>query len=215
VEAGSPPLRCDGCGAAANETHIRRRIERLELATRFRPIHIQVLFLDLAPPARLEDFFYRPTANPSERSVASRMWFEEMICGARIAKDSWKDEQAALTEFQRRNLFLAYAVECPLEEIGAGYESDASGAIAKGVARQYGETVLKRVQFSYKPKHVALLNYGTADLIPLFQQAGCGDRLLLDRGAPVTDPFLGDPASQAEFGTGFGARIAQLLAKLP
>jgi hypothetical protein len=214
VEGKSGPLRCDGCGAAASETHIRHRIERLEFATRFRPIHIQVLFLDLTPPPRLEDFFYRPTANPSERSAVSRMWFDEMICGAGIARDFWKDEQSALAEFQRRNLFLAYAVECPIEEICADDESGMSGAIAKGVARQYGETILKRIQFSYKPKCVALLNYGTTELIPLFQQAGWGDRLLLDRGAPVTGPFLGGPASQVDFGTGFGARIAQLLAKL-
>ncbi len=53
---------CDGCGMQADDAHIRRRIERLELATRFRPIHIQALLIDAAPPSRSEDYFYRPPA---------------------------------------------------------------------------------------------------------------------------------------------------------
>lgn len=53
---------CDGCGVQADGDHIRRRIERLELATRFRPIHIHVLLVDAAPPSRLEDYFISPLA---------------------------------------------------------------------------------------------------------------------------------------------------------
>src|ERR1700719_4321526 len=46
LEASTGELRmrvCDGCGAPADEAHVRQRIERLEMATRFRPIHIQGL----------------------------------------------------------------------------------------------------------------------------------------------------------------------------
>ena len=68
---------CDGCGAQVDEAHIRRRIERLELATRFRPIHIQVLLLDAAPLAAPADYFYRG-AGTSQRSVASQMFFDEI-----------------------------------------------------------------------------------------------------------------------------------------
>jgi len=34
-------LPCDGCGQPASAEHIARRLQRLEWATRFRPIHIQ------------------------------------------------------------------------------------------------------------------------------------------------------------------------------
>lgn len=49
---------CDGCGAEVDAEHIRRRIERLELATRFRPVHIQTLLVGAAPPAKIEDCLY-------------------------------------------------------------------------------------------------------------------------------------------------------------
>ena len=59
---------CDGCGAQVDEAHIRQRIERLELATRFRPIHIQVLLLDAAPPAETRRLFLSPGPKP-ERAL--------------------------------------------------------------------------------------------------------------------------------------------------
>ena len=48
-----PPNReivCDGCGRPATPEHIHERLARLEWATRFRPIHIQLLVLISAPP---------------------------------------------------------------------------------------------------------------------------------------------------------------------
>jgi hypothetical protein len=49
---------CDGCGREVSAEHIRARIERLELATRYRPVHIQTLLVGDAPPQRAEDYFY-------------------------------------------------------------------------------------------------------------------------------------------------------------
>src|ERR1700676_1293099 len=54
------PIRCDGCGLPASPDHIRARVERLEWSTRFRPIHIDMLFGALEPMSRPEDDFYRP-----------------------------------------------------------------------------------------------------------------------------------------------------------
>src|ERR1039457_5266879 len=70
---------CDGCGAQVNDAHIRQRIERLEMATRFRPVHISVLLIDAAPPARFEDYFYRATSDRAERSPASRAYFDGLV----------------------------------------------------------------------------------------------------------------------------------------
>jgi hypothetical protein len=49
---------CDGCGAAVDAEHIRQRIERLEMATRYRPVHIQTLLVGTAPPKETEDYLY-------------------------------------------------------------------------------------------------------------------------------------------------------------
>jgi hypothetical protein len=49
---------CDGCGATVDAEHIRQRIEWLEMATRYRPVHIQTLLVGSAPPAKSEDYLY-------------------------------------------------------------------------------------------------------------------------------------------------------------
>lgn len=193
---------CDGCGAQADDAHIRRRIERLELATRFRPIHIQVLVLDVAPPPRPEDYFYCPAADRSVRSLASRMYFDELAKCAGHAPDTVNNEESALAEFQRGGFFLAYAVECPIEEAG------------EDALNRLGPEVVKRIQASYKPKFIAPLGDAMKQLIPLFELSGLQDRLILSGGGPFVDPFLGDPQNQAEFGTGVGERIARALSRM-
>jgi hypothetical protein len=195
---------CDGCGSEVSDQHIRQRIERLEFSTRFRPIHIQVLFIDATPPSRIEDFFYRPAKDRSVRSVGSRMFFDEIVKCLGMAPGPDLQEEAVLAEFQRRGFFLVYAVECPIEDY----------AEQEAAVRRLAPTIQKRVQNSYKPKHILLLSQPTQDLVALFQLTGWGDRLLLDKGGPFIDPFLGDPQNQAEFGTNLGERLLQALSPL-
>lgn len=196
---------CDGCGSRADEAHVRRRVERLELATRYRPVHIKVLILDGAPPARVEDYFYQAAKDRSVRSAASRMYFDELAKCAAIAVGPDLREEAALTDFQRRGFFLASAVECPFEE-----QTDPQGAL-----RRLAPTVLKRVQTSYKPAYVVPISPPTQELIRLFGLVGWGDRLILNNGAPFSDPYLGDPKRQAAAGSAYGERIKKLIAGLP
>jgi hypothetical protein len=195
---------CDGCGAEVTDEHVRQRIERLEFSSRFRPIRIQVLFIDAAPPTRPEDFFYRPVLDRSIRSVGSRMFFDEMARSVGIAPGPDLKEQAVLTEFQRRNYFLAYAIECPVE----------GHAEQEAAVRNLAPTIQKRVQSSYKPKYILPLSQPTTDLVSLFQLIGWADRVVLDKGGPFIDPFLGDPQNQAEFGTNLGDRLHQALSRL-
>ena len=131
---------CDGCGATVDSEHIRSRIERLEMATRYRPVHIQTLVVGTAPPERLDEYFYA-----SEKDGA---------------------------ELQRNGIFLVYAAECPLP---AG--SDAAEAMRRGAP-----TLIKRVQFSYKPKSIVLFSPATAQLLPALREAGLGERLILKDG---------------------------------
>jgi hypothetical protein len=192
---------CDGCGARVDEAHIRRRIERLELATRFRPIHIQVLFLDSAPPTAPEDYFYRASSS-APRSVVSQTFFEEIAKCTGHKPSETLHEESVLAEFQRRGFFLAYAVECPVES---------PEQLAAAVSR-LAPTVLLRVNASYKPKFVAPISRALRSLIPLFQSNSCGDRLILHHGEPFHDPFLDDPQRQAEHGTALGDRLSKALA---
>ena len=192
---------CDSCGLQVDDAHIRRRIERLELATRFRPIHIQVLLIDAAPPARETDYFYRAAGNREERSVVARMYFDEIVKSAGIATGADLNEEAALAEFQHRGFFLAYTVECPV-----GPPEALSAAL-----NDMAPVMVKRVNASYKPKYIAPISPSMEELTPLFELSGWGERLVLNAGKPFVDPFLGDPQGQAEFGTSLGDRLAEAL----
>jgi hypothetical protein len=158
---------CDGCGAPADEAHIRQRIERLEMATRFRPIHIQVLLLGDAPPTRIEDYFYRPPREGESRSSAAKDFFLEVMKAAGIVPDASANEEAALAEFQHRGFYLADAVECPVAT-----PQELSECITRA-----SSTLLKRIEFSYRPKRVVPLGIAVKALIPTLQKSSIGDRL--------------------------------------
>src|ERR1700683_5550987 len=170
---------CDGCGVQADDAHIRRRIERLELATRFRPIHIQVLLIDAAPPSRSEDYFYRSAGKGEERSKMSRHYFDEIVKCSGFAPDSEVAEETALAEFQHRGFYLAHAVECP---------TDPADALTAAMELA-GPVLIRRIEKSYKPKYVALLSGSLAKVIPLFERSELRDRLLLNHGKPFSLPI--------------------------
>jgi hypothetical protein len=167
---------CDGCGAQVDDAHIRQRIERLQLATRFRPVHISVLLIDAAPPARFEDYFYRATNNRSERSAASRAYFDALVqCAPHSAPP--QNEEAALTDFQRRGFFLIGAIECALENLP-------DPALA---TQRAAPAILRRVNVSYKPKCIALLSPQTQPLVPMFRENGWASQLIVNDGNPFAD----------------------------
>lgn len=173
---------CDGCGGSVDEAHIRRRIERLELATRFRPVHIGLLLIDAAPPARAEDFFYAVNGDRT-RSEAGDRYFDELaeLAGVKAGSPGAEPE-SVLAEFQRRGFFLTSAVECPMDD------SDN----LRAAVRRLAPTVLRRVQASYKPKHVALISESTSELIDAFRTAGWDDRLILDKHSPFPCETIGN-----------------------
>jgi hypothetical protein len=168
---------CDGCGGQVDDAHIRQRIERLELATRFRPVHISVLLIDGAPPARFEDYFYRSTNNRSERSPESRVYFDGLVNCAGVTPGASMTEDAALAEFQRQGYFLIGAIECAVK-------GDAE--LEKEIERA-APAILRRVKVSYKPKSVAFLSTHTEPLIAMFQANDWADRLILDHGRTFAD----------------------------
>src|SRR5579872_5507035 len=122
------PIVCDGCGLPASPEHIDERLRRLELATRFRPIHITNLYIGLAPVGVVENDFYGPPENT--------FFFSEMMNAAGIGSavesaasstHSSEDKIALLNEFQRRGYYVTYLSECPIP----GGDEAASDAIAR------------------------------------------------------------------------------------
>ncbi len=205
-------ILCDGCGLPASSEHIAHRLRRIELATRFRPIHIGILFLAEAPPQRLEDYFYYVHEGPSGRAGLSQVLFERLLEGVGIDPQGRTDE-ARLAEFQKRGYFLADSRECPVEEIVPRLRDRAAEADASDLAHRYGPTIIKRIQLSYKPKHVALLSTRTRHLIPLLQQAGLGPGLLLYQGLPLRFPHPHNPAAQSQFCAGLAELLAAAAAR--
>jgi len=192
---------CDGCGTRADDAHIRGRNQRVELALRYRPTQIKVLILDGSPPARFEDSFYQSTRDRSVRSVASRVYFDEIVKAAGGTVSPSMLEDSALVDFRKKGFFLAHAVECPSEN-----EGDLQAAM-----RRFAPTVLKRVQYTLQPNYIVPIGVATAELIRLFGMIGWGDRLVLDKASPFVDPYLADPKKQASFNSGFGSRISKAL----
>ena len=195
---------CEGCGSRVDEAHLQRRTARSDLAKRFQPVRIRTLFLDGAPPPRLEDYFYNAAKDRATRSAVSRSYFDELLKATAAPTSLDIREESALGDFQRRGFFLFSALECPFEE-----QHDPASAL-----RRAAPTAIKRVQ-SLDPSYIVPLTPPAQELIRLFGLIGWGDRLILSNGGPFVDPYLGDPQKQAMYGSAFGDRIRKLLAVLP
>jgi hypothetical protein len=190
MDANSNSILCDGCGLPASPDHIAARMERLELITRFRPIHIQMLFVALDPMPRPEDEFYRPPE--------SRQFFDSLLSALDISahpeSNAAEAAAASLLEFQRRGYYLTYLSECPLP-LPNSTSDNADGSATRECISRLAPTLVKRIRFNYKPKHVALLGSNLSPVIEIFEQAGIAPLLLLDQGRPLTVPSAGDAPS--------------------
>lgn len=173
---------CEGCGTRSDELHIQRRAERLRLAKAYRPAPIRVLLLDSTPPARMEDFFYSIATDRNPRSPSSRGYFDAITKLMGNGPGNEKGDEAVLSEFSRRGFFVAYAVECPFEDL----------IDPQGTLRRLAPTIIKRVQTDLEPSYVVPISKSTQELIRLFGMVGWGDRLVLDNGGPFVDPTVGD-----------------------
>ena len=176
-------LPCDGCGLPASPEHIAGRLRRLELSTQFRPVHIGVLFIALAPPARPEDDFYGPSeskevADPLLEALEIPLTADKSTAGP----DAHADASARLAEFQRRGYYVAYISECPLPK----NEEPAASTIAR-----LGPTLIRRIRFNYKAKHIAPLGQELSPLVDMLRVAGIGPILTLDQGLPLPIPRTG------------------------
>ena len=193
METSSNWITCDGCGLPASPAHLAERVHRLELATRYRPIHISVLFVVAAPSPRPEDDFYAPPD--------SRQFFDPFLEAVDILPsgntpstdaEQHDGDAARLAEFQRRGYYLSYLSECP----AAGEDASSVAAIPR-----LGPTLARRIRFNYKPRQTVILG---SELIPLgeaLEKAG----VLAASISILEVPLPGDVAQAAQFRSSFSS----------
>lgn len=198
MSATPASIHCDGCGVEASPEHLRRRIVRLEWASRFRPIHVTTLILAPAPPAATEDYFYAPEGLP--RDAGALALYEDLLAACGVAGAA-QDREKALGMFQHGGFFLADAVECPVDG-GPGIDLDS-------LVARLTPTVVRRVRYSYRPKSVLVLSERLAGVAKALGEAATGADLLLWEGAPVAIADAGDSAGRDRF----RGQVRELLAR--
>jgi len=137
----SRELLCDGCGQPTDPVHITKRLQRLENMTRYRPIHVQALFLGVASPANDADHLYSADSEFHGEGAALLRAFGMEFTGRSV--------EAVLTEFQRRGYLLTHLLECP------GDWTD--GAKLQEAAEKRLNSIVTKIRRSFKPKRVVLV----------------------------------------------------------
>jgi hypothetical protein len=166
-------LRCDGCGQPATAEHLGRRLKRLEEMTKFRPIHVQVLFLSAVSPADPREYLYSPEGAFSGEAA--------QLLSALGIETTGRATDRTLSEFQRRGYVLAHLLECPGEgTVGVGSEA---------LRGRFGPT-LARIRRSFRPKKLVLLGAELRPFLAELQAAGMPAEIALERGNPFHLPGL-------------------------
>ena len=165
-----PHLACDGCGQLASDQHSARRLERLQCATRYRPVHIQTLLLSAISPLKQSCFLYSPE-DPFEGEAA------DLLAALQIPSEG-KSRESVLTEFQKRGLYLTHILECPMES-----SSGKGPQLADLLKRQLPFT-LARIRRSLKPKRLLLLSNDLSLILPNLREADLALPLITNGNAP-------------------------------
>jgi len=187
-------LPCDGCGQLASAEHIARRLQRLEWATRFRPIHIQALLLAASAPDTDSEFLYSPEAGST--GLAG-----DLLAALGIST-AGKSNEEVLADFQKRGLFLAYLLECPVAPGTKPTE-------AVDMLDRHLPQAVTRIRRSLKPKRALVLSQDLQPFLPQLSESALG--------CPVFyTPFatsLGDSASDSCELSAFRAVLPALAAQ--
>src|SRR5437899_11734004 len=159
-------LVCDGCGQAASAEHVARRLKRLEWTTRYRPVHINTLFLGAFSPHDEKDFLYAPAGEFQGEAA--------LLLAALGMSTAGEAAEAVHAEFQRAGFFLTHILECPLEDDGS-----LQTALKKRLA-----ALATRVRRSLKPKRVMAVTEALTAVLDDILAMDLGCPVLLDHGKP-------------------------------
>jgi hypothetical protein len=161
-------ILCDGCGQPADSAHLARRLKRLENMTRYRPIHVQALFLGAASPADDQEYLYSAQGGFAGQGVT--------LLRSLAVETAGRTVEATLTDFQRRGYLLAHVLECS--------EASGNGAVGReGLARRL-PAMMTRIRRSFRPKRVVLLGQELAEFVLQFMAANLDATLVLRDGEP-------------------------------
>jgi hypothetical protein len=166
----SSALVCDGCGQVAAAEHIARRLQRLEWATRYRPLHIHTLFLGAFSPQDEKDFLYAPGGE--FRGEAALLLDAVGVSTVR------KTAETVHGEFQRAGFFLTHVLECPMDSAGS-QPAELQAAMKGRLA-----AVATRIRRSLKPKRVMAVTEELALVVRDIVMLDLGCPVVLDRGKP-------------------------------
>src|SRR5215475_7962292 len=133
---------CDGCGQGTTSEHIARRLARLEQTTRYRPVHIQAVFLCAQSPTSDSEFLYAGTGDFQGEARA--------LLDVAGIKVEGRDADAILSEFQRKGYLLTHVLECAPEN---GARQDLHESLRKKLS-----SVMKRLRTSLKPKKLFVIS---------------------------------------------------------
>ena len=186
-------LPCDGCGQPAEPQHIAQRLQRLEWATRYRPIHIQALLVSGIVPGRDDEYLYNPEGRFTGEAGS-------ILSAVGIATDG-KTADAALTEFQKLGLMLIHVLECPL----AG---DFPAAGTRTALERHLLPTLTRIRRSLKPKRVILISPQLDSIAESLRNADLSCPVYPAQGVFLSGSTLADAALPA-FQAALGATHAQ------
>ncbi len=187
-------LPCDGCGQLASAEHIARRLQRLEWATRFRPIHIQALLLAASAPEADSDFLYSPESSFTGQAGA--------LLTALGISTTGKSSEEVLVDFQKRGLVLAHLLECPVEP-GTG-PSEAHALIEHHLPQ-----ALARIRRSLKPKRVLMVSPDLKPFLPHLSESALGCPVFYTFFATSRGEFASDASELAAFRAALPALAAQ------
>jgi hypothetical protein len=168
MSANTSEILCDGCGQPASPEHLSRRLQRLEWATRYRPIHLHTLLLGAISPQASAEFLYSPE-DPHFGEAAN------LIAAAGISAGD-KSADVIQSEVQRRGIYMTHALECPLEVPSRGDNFLNSVLIARL------PMLFTRIRRSLKPKRIAFVSESLTPLIERFASAQLNCELALDDG---------------------------------
>ena len=169
------PILCDSCGLPASAEHIRARMARLEEATRHRPFHIGLLLIATAPPANSANDIYMWELQGA--SAEAHAYIQSLFACVGIAPEKTPPQQ--LADLQRQGVYVARLIECPLPE----------NAPTNNLSEKYGPTLIKRLNFSYKPRQIALLSPVAPGLADLLVKSGFSDKLVTNgKGIEIPAP---------------------------
>jgi hypothetical protein len=186
-------ILCDGCGQPASPEHIARRLQRLEWATRYRPIHLHTLLLGAFSPQAPAEFLYSTEEAHSGEAA-------NLLVAAGISSPG-KSTDTILSEFQRRGIYLTHMLECPLD-----VPSDGPNFLNNALITRL-PTLFTRIRRSLKPKRLAFISGNLTPLIERFASAQLNCELALDDGRA----FALDHSNRAEV-TAAIARFQDILA---